>query len=132
MCAIAGILGEPAPKGRILVDDMLASMRHRGPDNKETRMVSENVFFGHNRLSIIDLNANSNQPFVSNDARYTIIFNGEIYNYYELRDRLVEYDFRTNSDTEVLLASYAKWGKDCLEHLIGMFSFAIWDSHSKS
>ncbi len=132
MCAIAGILGESAPNGKIKVDRMLASMKHRGPDYSEVRRVSEDVFLGHNRLSIIDLQAGSNQPFVSNDGRFTIVFNGEIYNYRELRDQLHEYQFRTNSDTEVLLASYVKWGKGCLQRLIGMFAFAIWDNDTRT
>ncbi|HNT50263.1 MAG TPA: asparagine synthase (glutamine-hydrolyzing), partial [Cyclobacteriaceae bacterium] len=112
-----------------LVANMLASMKHRGPDHTEVMKVADDVFLGHNRLSIIDLQAVANQPFVSDDGRFTIVFNGEIYNYVELRTTLQpHFTFRTCSDTEVLLAAYRKWGKNCVERFIGMFAFAIWDN----
>jgi asparagine synthase (glutamine-hydrolysing) len=129
MCAIAGIVGELNPESELVAAKMLASMKHRGPDYSDVRRVTDYVVFGHNRLSIIDLNVSANQPFVTTDGRYTIIFNGEIYNYKELKNQFfTDFLFRTNSDTEVLLAAYCKWGSECLDHLIGMFSFAIWDS----
>lgn len=129
MCAIAGIAGEACTNKDDKVLKMLESMIHRGPDHTEVRKVADHIFFGHNRLSIIDLHASANQPFVSEDDRFTIVFNGEIYNYTELRTQLLPYfSFRTSSDTEVLLAAYRKWGTQCLEKLIGMFSFAIWDN----
>ncbi len=129
MCAIAGIVGDEFPDKDVAVANMLASMRHRGPDHTAVRKVGVHTFLGHNRLSIIDLDAAANQPFVNEDGRYTIVFNGEIYNYIELRIQLLSYfTFRTNSDTEVLLAAYRKWGYQCLDQLIGMFSFAIWDN----
>jgi asparagine synthase (glutamine-hydrolysing) len=128
MCAIAGIAGETNSDSEVLVAKMLTSMKHRGPDHSEVQKVGDHVFFGHNRLSIIDLHASANQPFVSDDNRYTIVFNGEIYNYIELKEQLRGFSFRTNSDTEVLLASYLKWGYHCLDRFIGMFSFAIWDN----
>lgn len=129
MCAIAGIAGKIGSDSEMLVTDMLASMKHRGPDHTEVRRVADHTVFGHNRLSIIDLHSSANQPFVSEDGRYTIVFNGEIYNYTELKVQLLlDFTFRTNSDTEVLLAAYRKWGHDCLDRFIGMFSFAIWDS----
>jgi asparagine synthase (glutamine-hydrolysing) len=129
MCAIAGIAGESYSDNEVMVANMLASMRYRGPDHSEVRKVADHIVFGHNRLSIIDLHASANQPFVSADGRYTIIFNGEIYNYTELKAQLLsDFLFRTNSDTEVLLAAYCKWGYNCLDRFIGMFAFAIWDS----
>jgi len=129
MCAIAGIVGGINPDTEIIVSNMLATMKHRGPDHTEVRKIGEYGFFGHNRLSIIDLHVSSNQPFVSECGRYTIVFNGEVYNYVELKNQLLaDFTFRTNSDTEVLLAAYRKWGSQCLDHFIGMFSFAIWDS----
>lgn len=129
MRAISGIVGEEFPDKDIAVANMLATMKHRGPDHTEVRKVGDHTFLGHNRLSIIDLHSSVNQPFVSEDDRYTIVFNGEIYNYTELQLQLLpHFSFRTNSDTEVLLAAYRKWGYQCLDHLIGMFSFAIWDN----
>lgn len=129
MCAIAGIVGAGPGDNARMVGQMLDSMKYRGPDHTEVQKLGDHVFFGHNRLSIIDLNAKANQPFKGNEGRYTIIFNGEIYNYVELRAELAnDFSFETNSDTEVLLSAYQKWGKNCLDKLIGMFSFAIWDS----
>jgi len=84
MRAISGIVGEEFPDKDIAVANMLATMKHRGPDHTEVRKVGDHTFLGHNRLSIIDLHSSANQPFVSEDDRYTIVFNGEIYNYTEL------------------------------------------------
>ena len=130
MCGIAGILGENAKSN--VIDDMLMVQHHRGPDYKG-KWHEDGVALGHNRLSIIDLSNSANQPFSDNTKRYTIVFNGEIYNYIELRKKLKSsYKFQTSSDTEVLLAAFIFWGKDCLKHLNGMFSFAIYDKKSKS
>jgi asparagine synthase (glutamine-hydrolysing) len=129
MCGIVGIIGTGASGEKR--DAMLAAQRHRGPD-ATGRYLDGHAALGHNRLSIIDLNACSNQPFSDASGRYQMVFNGEIYNYIELRDALPGYDFKTQSDTEVLLAAYLKWGKDCLDRLNGMFAFAIWDSVSQS
>lgn len=126
MCGIAGIIGVGANKTSI--DAMLAAQAHRGPDAQKIHL-EKGVALGHNRLSIIDLSAAADQPFYSQDGRYTLVFNGEIYNYLELKQALEEtYYFQTQSDTEVLLAAFLCWGSDCLSHLNGMFSFAIWDS----
>lgn len=128
MCAIAGMIGNDGADKEHIMSLMLASMKHRGPDHSAVQKVSEGVILGHNRLSIIDLQPTSNQPFTSYDGRYTIVFNGEIYNYLELRAQLIpHFVFYTQSDTEVLLAAYQHWGHTCLERLVGMFSFAIWD-----
>lgn len=130
MCGIAGILGKNAKSN--VIDDMLIVQHHRGPDYTG-KWLEEDVALGHNRLSIIDLSNSANQPFFDETNRYAIVFNGEIYNYIELRKKLESsYNFRTTSDTEVLLAAFIFWGKDCLKYLNGMFSFAIYDSKSKS
>jgi asparagine synthase (glutamine-hydrolysing) len=130
MCGIAGILGKNAKSN--VIDDMLIVQHHRGPDYTG-KWLKEGVALGHNRLSIIDLSNSANQPFFDETKRYVIVFNGEIYNYIELRKKLESsYNFRTTSDTEVLLAAFIFWGKDCLKYLNGMFSFAIYDSESKS
>ena len=130
MCGIAGIIGIDASEE--VLDRMLFSQRHRGPDFTGKHNV-KGVSLGHNRLSIIDLSSAANQPFYSEDGRYILTFNGEVYNYIELREELKsEYLFKTDSDTEVLLAAYLKWGTNCLSRLNGMFSFAIWDNETES
>lgn len=105
---------------------MCGAMAHRGPDAEGLARLGNNVL-GHRRLSIIDLSAASNQPFTSADGRYTIAFNGEVYNYRELKRELDGHPWRTGSDTEVLLAAYARWGEGCLGRLHGMFAFAVHD-----
>lgn len=121
MCGIAGIIGK---KNNGSIQKMLSEQQHRGPDNSSI-WEGNNIQLGHNRLSIIDLSEEANQPF--EDEEYVLVFNGEIYNYIEIREELVkDFDFKTNSDTEVLLKAYKKWGLDCLHKLNGMFAFAIW------
>jgi asparagine synthase (glutamine-hydrolysing) len=130
MCGIAGYIdfSSKAQSTGETVRRMSASMAHRGPD--ATGFYSnEQASLGHNRLSIIDLAACSNQPMADHTGRYHIVFNGEIYNYRQLRTRLHDYPFSTNGDTEVILAAYAKWGAESVQFLEGMFAFAIWDSH---
>lgn len=126
MCGIAGILSQQNRTHEL--DAMLAIQNHRGPDFTG-RWSSEGAYIGHNRLSIIDLGADSNQPF--KNGRYVLTFNGEIYNYLEIKQELPEYNFTTNGDTEVLLAAFLKWGKDCLKKLRGMFAFAIYDTETR-
>ena len=111
----------------------LSCISHRGPDSTKLVEVDRGVFFGFNRLSIIDLNERSDQPMFSNDKRFIIVFNGEIYNYKELRIELhkLGHTFTTKSDTEVLLRSFLQWGEECLQRLNGMFAFAIWDRRKK-
>ncbi|SHN09675.1 asparagine synthase (glutamine-hydrolyzing) [Polaribacter sp. KT 15] len=128
MCGIAGIIGGNIKED--VISKMLKTQHHRGPDNTGV-FRDEQVLLGHNRLSILDLSEKSNQPFKDNSNRYIITFNGEIYNYIELKEELKKYNFKTESDTEVLLAAYIKWGKKCLHKLNGMFSFAIWDKEKK-
>lgn len=132
MCGIAGIFGESWKPDDLSA--MVDSQRHRGPD-------SYGLYFdplrrgcmGHNRLSIIDLSDAGRQPMVSKDGALVIVLNGEIYNYLELKRELEsEYNFVTKSDTEVLLAAYEKWGSGCLDRLVGMFAFVVWDKRKQS
>jgi asparagine synthase (glutamine-hydrolysing) len=128
MCGICGIINfnkERITEAPIL--GMMKSMKHRGPDD-EGVFIKDNIGLGFVRLSIIDLSYAGHQPMISKDGRYVIIFNGEIYNYIELREKLKDnYSFRSKTDTEVLLAAYIKWGKNCLGKLNGMFAFVILD-----
>lgn len=112
------------------VQAMNTALAHRGPDNDGLYSQS-GITLGHRRLSIIDLSAAGNQPMRSPFANQVIVFNGEIYNYKEVKQQLSEFQFRTESDTEVLLAAWKKWGRKSLDHLNGMFAFAIWDEDSK-
>nr|WP_137678284.1 XrtA/PEP-CTERM system amidotransferase [Parerythrobacter lutipelagi] len=129
MCGIAGIfhLGTPKPVDPRRIERMCDAMIHRGPDGYGV-WTDHGVGLGHRRLSIIDLEG-SPQPMHSTDGRAVIVFNGEIYNYRELRRELVAdgAKFRTEGDTEVILAAWQRWGPDCLEHLHGMFAFALYD-----
>lgn len=130
MCGIAGIIGSEAQPATL--EKMLVAQAHRGPD-ATGRFVEKDVCLGHNRLAIIDLSKEANQPFYSTDQRHVLIFNGEIYNYLELKKELdTQYAFQTSSDTEVVLAAYLHWGELCLHKFNGMFSFAIWDRKEQS
>lgn len=116
------------------VNSMNELQRHRGPDDSGIFQHGSCVL-GHRRLSIIDLSNSGHQPFLSEDMRYVTIFNGEIYNYIELREELQSkygYSFSTKTDTEVLLKSFIEYGADCLSHFNGMFAFAIYDTLEKS
>ena len=131
MCGIAGILSFDAPVSGPEIRSMTDSIAHRGPDGEGCWISDDGmVGFGHRRLAIIDLSENGAQPMLSNDGRFTITFNGEIYNYIELRQHLQTkgISFHTDSDTEVLLNLYAYYGASCVDHLDGMFAFAIRDN----
>ena len=131
MCGISAILGPDVDPQRL--ERMVASQNHRGPNHNAISLDPSGMAgLGHNRLSIIDLSPNAHQPMTSADGRYVIVLNGEVYNYLELRAQLTDYPYRTSSDTEVILAAYMHWGVDCLHHLIGMFSFLIWDTVEKN
>lgn len=132
MCGIAVILGRNWRREHL--SSMVESQRHRGPDGEGIwQSASRIAGLGQNRLSIIDLSDAGHQPMVSADGNLIISLNGEIYNYRELRCELAgEYPFRSRSDTEVLLAAYRKWGAACLERLIGMFAFVIWDDREQT
>ncbi|MCS6895027.1 MAG: asparagine synthase (glutamine-hydrolyzing) [Bacteroidia bacterium] len=129
MCGIAGFWGEGGEKAGW---GMIDTLRHRGPDYQGVWSEGK-ATLAHARLSILDLDPRSHQPFFSPDGRYTIVFNGEIYNFQALREKLQKEGaaFRTTSDTEVLLEAYVRWGKDCLKLLRGMFAFAIYDRMEK-
>ncbi len=133
MCGIAGfvdqqVMGDSASG---MLGSMLQSIAHRGPDARGTWHEGA-VSLGHNRLSIIDLSPEGNQPMDYFDA--VITFNGEIYNYIEVREELKKkgYKFQTQSDTEVILAAYREYGKECVQYFMGMWAFAIWDKKEKS
>lgn len=129
MCGIAGIIGDFETHQ---LDAMLLTQHHRGPDATAKFNDIGFAILGHNRLAIIDLSAQSNQPFLDPSGRYVLVFNGEIYNYVTLKAELDgQYSFKTDSDTEVLLAAFIIYGKQCLQKLNGMFSFAIWDKKDK-
>jgi len=133
MCGIAGfvsIKSTPVPDGSRRLDVMNHLQRHRGPDGSGIWLhPSACVGIAHRRLSIIDLSDAAAQP-MSDDAGNWVTFNGEIYNYLELRSELGIENFRTTSDTEVILHAWRKWGEDCVNHFRGMFAFALWDEVS--
>ncbi len=151
MCGIAGIL-QPTPSSDMLtqLEAMSRSLAHRGPDDDglvtwdgsgPIPPLSSSPPAGpaklglcHRRLAILDLTRAGRQPMTSHDGRYTIVFNGEIYNYIELRAELTKlgHIFHTDSDTEVLLACYVQWGREMFAHLLGMFAFAIVDTQRRT
>jgi asparagine synthase (glutamine-hydrolysing) len=129
MCGICGIFdrsGVPIDQG--ILQKMMAILRHRGPDG-EGRFVDGEVGLGHRRLSIIDVDGGA-QPIGNEDGSLQIVFNGEIYNFIELRGELeaAGHKFTTRSDTEVIVHAYEQWGKECVRRFNGMFAFALWDS----
>lgn len=133
MCGIVGVLG-PGPVDQSLVVGMRDRLVHRGPDAAGIWSSPDGrVCLGHRRLTIIDPSPASNQPFVTEEGRLTIVLNGEIYNYRTLGRELENEGvvFRTRSDTEVLVEAYRRWETECLERLSGMFAFAIWDGARK-
>lgn len=134
MCGICGVINlDNTPVEQSVIRTMMDSMKHRGPDD-EGDFYEGNLGLGFVRLSILDLTRAGNQPMITYDGRYVIVYNGEIFNYIELRDDLIKkgYRFRTRSDTEVLLASFTEWGEKCLDRLNGMWAFAIYDRVNKS
>ena len=133
MCGIAGFIDFSGRLNKDNLDNILLTQHSRGPENKKIEQLSDNVFFGHNRLKIIDLRDSANQPLFSNSKRYSIVFNGEIYNFLEMKKELNNYNFKTKSDTEVILGSIELKGIDWfLEKANGMFSIAIHDNYDKS
>jgi asparagine synthase (glutamine-hydrolysing) len=135
MCGIAGIFSFSGNANEIEVRKMTDTLIHRGPDGEGVwKNPTSHVCLGHRRLSIIDLSESGNQPMHFADGRYTITYNGEIYNYLELKEELQKkgYRFVSTSDTEVLLALYDLKKEKCLAELDGMFAFAIWDERDKT
>jgi asparagine synthase (glutamine-hydrolysing) len=131
MCGIAGVVRfdeDSIDPG--IIHRMTNAIGHRGPD-AEGFFTEKEVALGHRRLAIIDLSPSSNQPFVDNTGRFVMVFNGEMYNYQEVKSRITDYVFHTNGDSEVLIAAYGKLGVDCLIDFRGMFAFAIWDKQEK-
>lgn len=125
MCGIvAELRGPGAPDG---LASMSAALAHRGPDDSG-EYADGMARLAHRRLSIIDLSPAGRQPMASPDGRFHVVLNGEVYNYLELRAELGDYPYRSRTDTEAVLAAYARWGERCVEHLVGMFAFAIWDA----
>jgi asparagine synthase (glutamine-hydrolysing) len=134
MCGISGIFnfsGEPVQASRI--ESMNKLIHHRGPDGSGV-YTEANLGIGSTRLAIIDLRKIADQPMFDSDGRYVIVYNGEIFNYIELRNELLKkgYNFNNNSDTEVILNAYKEYGENCLHRLNGMWSMAIWDKKEKS
>lgn len=130
MCGIVGFINKESNKEEI-IKKMMTRVNHRGPDGEGT-FIDDNIALGHKRLSIIDLNT-GDQPMFNENERYVVIFNGEIYNYLELKALLLKQNhyFKTTSDTEVLLHGYEEYGALLVEKLRGMFAFAIWDREKK-
>src|SRR5947208_12561091 len=134
MCGIAGIWGEANEE---LIRRMTETVSHRGPDDRGVRVFSgpgRPISLGHRRLSIIDLTAAGHQPMPNEDESIWIVFNGEIYNFPELRKSLLAagHHFRSRTDTEVLVHGYEEWGIDFVNRLNGIFAFALWDARRGS
>src|SRR5262249_12923500 len=133
MCGIAGLVDpQLAPEARAAaVTRMCDAMVHRGPDDAGVESPGE-ATLGMRRLAIFDPRK-GHQPMVSPDGRYTLVFNGAIYNFRALRKELEDgWTFRTECDTEVLLAAFVRWGERCLDRLRGMFAFAAWDGRERT
>ena len=132
MCGISGMLRDDGQSAQAVhLQRMNDRQIHRGPDGAGIFMDGP-VGLGHRRLSIIDLDG-GRQPLANEDGKVHVTFNGEIYNYRELQRQLESYghQFRTSSDTEVLVHAWEQWGADCVSHLRGMFAFAIWDARQQ-
>ncbi len=127
MCGIYGKLNKNG-LNRTMLESISNSIGHRGPDYSG-HFENDNLYLGHKRLSIIDLSSDANQPMKSIDENYIIVYNGELYNYKEIKQQLItlQFKFRTNSDTEVILVAYQAWGTKAFEHFNGMFAFVIYD-----
>jgi len=124
MCGIVAALGVADGPRRVSL--ALGRLTHRGPDG-HAQWNDDTAALGHARLSIIDLSDAGTQPMASADGRYVLTFNGELYNYVELKRELADYPFRSQSDTEVVLAAWSTWGSACLDRFLGMFAFVLWD-----
>jgi asparagine synthase (glutamine-hydrolysing) len=137
MCGILGLVNFESSINNTLFESALDSLSHRGPDNKgilHLNIHKASIALGHRRLSILDLSTAGNQPFTSTDSRFTIVHNGEVYNFREIREDLLKkgYSFRSDTDTEVILYAYQEWGTECVHHFLGMFSFAILDAKEQT
>lgn len=135
MCGIIGAIDCDTSECAFTLDEgsfrkLVARMRHRGPD-AEGFWAEDGVLLGHRRLSILDLSDAGIQPMSDPSGRYHIVYNGEVYNYEEVKRELSNHDYKSTTDTEVILAAYIEWGASCVARLNGMFAFAIWDSLSR-
>ncbi|OSM06865.1 asparagine synthase (glutamine-hydrolyzing) [Magnetofaba australis] len=132
MCGLAGILSGDGPPQRATLERMAQRLAHRGPDAQGVEIVGP-MGLAHRRLAVIDTVAASNQPMADATGRYWIVYNGEIYNYREIRAELESLGVtpQTASDTEVALLAYRQWGPDCLQRFNGMFALAIWDNQER-
>ncbi len=134
MCGIAGILDPDRAPTEAEIAAMIACIPYRGPDGSgEWRRAEQGIALGHRRLSILDLSSAGAQPMTTAAGRYWLTYNGEIYNFVEIRSELVNlgHQFRSESDSEVLIAAYQQWGPACLEKFMGMYAFAIWDTQER-
>ena len=139
MCGISGIYNlNNEPVSRSLLKDMTDVLLHRGPDDEGYILLnsgdgSSDIAFGHRRLSIIDLSSSGHQPMPNEDKSIWITYNGEVYNYIELREELEKagHVFNSKTDTEVIIHAYEAWGEECLRRFNGMWAFAIWDFNKK-
>ncbi|MBR3901274.1 MAG: asparagine synthase (glutamine-hydrolyzing) [Ruminococcus sp.] len=131
MCGITGFTNKIENADRV-ISEMMDKIRHRGPD-AEGKYVDGDIALGHRRLSIIDVSSSGDQPIFNEDGSLVIVFNGEIYNYREIREKLIAagHTFKTNTDTEVLIHGYEEFGEKLLNMLRGMFAFVIWDKNKK-
>jgi len=135
MCGISGIYSPGIKVDRNILQRMNHALSHRGPDDSGFFIDEENnVGLGHTRLTIIDLSSNAHQPMSNDTQDITVTYNGEIYNYREIRRELIRkgHLFTSGSDTEVVVKAYEEWGKSCLKKFIGMYAIAIWDARQKS
>jgi len=130
MCGIFGCVGNISPKD---VKRCTNTLTHRGPDGYGD-WCSEEASFGHRRLAILDLSDHGKQPMVSEDGRFILTFNGEVYNYIEIRSELKKkgHVFRSDCDSEVVLAAFIEWGDKCLDKFNGMWALAIWDRKERN
>ena len=133
MCGIAGIVDPKSREKKInagTLKKMSDVITHRGPDS-DGLWISQNyeAGFSFRRLAIIDLSESGNQPMSTRDGRFTIVFNGEVYNHSQIREELISkgYNYRSGTDTETILYGFAEWGEAILDKLLGMFAIAIWD-----
>ncbi|MBC8391457.1 MAG: asparagine synthase (glutamine-hydrolyzing), partial [Deltaproteobacteria bacterium] len=130
---MCGILGAVPLIPEHLFHNALNSLAHRGPDDEGIWQDHEHIILGHRRLSVLDLSLDGRQPMCSRRGRFVIVFNGEIYNFIEIKTELegTGYNFKTRTDTEVLLTAFEEWGEKCLNRLNGMWAFAVWDTKEK-
>jgi asparagine synthase (glutamine-hydrolysing) len=133
MCGIIGVFHRERGQRPVLSTQYVRNLAHRGPDGSGVYS-DPHVELGHTRLAIIDLTEGGHQPMTYSEGRYVVTYNGEIYNYVELRSELEAYGerFVSSSDTEVLLAAYKVWGRECVSRFRGMFAFALWDENEKT